>query len=110
MSKLFALLLVLLSACATTTETASVATPPPPSNTTIATTGPLATGGDTYVVVRETNALPPHITQLAADVLTEATEKCSKLGRRFRLISTTESPRPYTEENHAKVTTIFACD
>ncbi|NVO07225.1 MAG: hypothetical protein HXX19_15495 [Rhodoferax sp.] len=103
-------MLVLLSACATRPAEPVAPPPPPPSHPTTSTVGPVAAGGDTYVVTRETTALPPHMSQLTADVTEEAKARCAGLKRTFHLISTTESPRPYSEQNHAKVTLIFSCD
>lgn len=91
MSKLFALLAVFLSACATTS------------------TGPMAAGGDTYVVSRQAGAFPSGREPLVAEALVEAHGKCASIAKTVKLISTTENPGPYILGNYPKATIVFAC-
>ena len=72
-------------------------------------TGPIAAGGDTFVVSRQAGAFPSGREPLLAEAITEANTKCVSLGKAFKLISTTENPGPYILGNYPKATVVFSC-
>lgn len=72
-------------------------------------TGPIAAGGDTFVVSRQAGAFPSGREPLLAEAIAEANSKCASLSKALKLISTTENPGPYILGNYPKATVVFSC-
>lgn len=91
MIRLVVVLSMLLSGCATST------------------TGALPAGPDTFVVSRQAGAFPSGREPLLAEALAEAGAKCTSMGKKVKLVSSTENPGPYILGNYPKATVTFTC-